>query len=366
MKFRKITLVQTSIADYREKFIDSCFDHAEANKINFTILTGPEYFEQSTKTSERIITNKSTTLIKNKFLLGRKILIQAIPFKEIISPDVVICELNPRIINTWLTLLLRKAFGKPTVLWGHAWGRNGPTSKTEPIRKVLRNLSSSLLLYTETQKKQLEKLTNYNGKIFVAPNSLYLESEIKNVYSEDSGSIVYVGRLVSSKKVSFLIEGCKNFLTQNPQCSLEIVGSGDQAALLKKLAHDRGIGNQVVFHGHISNRETLEKIYSRSFVSISPGYVGLSITQSISFGIPMLVSKNENHSPELEALKPGFNGDFFETDSVESLSKKISDFYEKKAYFSKTSDLIANDCKAKYSVEYMVKGFYDSAMQQKP
>ncbi|MDH8179555.1 glycosyl transferase, partial [Klebsiella pneumoniae] len=76
----------------------------------------------------------------------------------------------------------------------------------------------------------------------------------------------------------------------------------------------------------------LKEIYSKSFVSISPGYVGLSITQSLSFGVPMLVSKDENHSPELEALQTGLNGGFFNTNDPQSLADEILKYFHGRQY----------------------------------
>lgn len=49
------------------------------------------------------------------------------------------------------------------------------------------------------------------------------------------------------------------------------------------------------------NNEDIYDVYANALVSVSPGYVGLSLTQSLSFGVPMLIAIDEAHVPEIDA-----------------------------------------------------------------
>lgn len=365
MNGSRIILVQTAIADYRDKFIEHCIERSESLQVDFKIFSGLEYFENTTRTSKYIISRNTTKVFRNLFILKRKVLLQALDYFSIFRADVVVCELNPRIINTWVTVWVRRLLGKRTVLWGHAWGRAGRGSKTEWLRNILRKSADALLLYTYAQKGEVIKHIG-DGEYYVAPNSLYRLSDLENVYSKHSKSILYVGRLVSSKKVDFLVRSASLFIQENPEVVLEIVGDGTEKSNLMSLAKALGIEDKVLFHGHISDRDQLKTIYSRAFVSVSPGYVGLSITQSFSFGIPMLVSKHEAHSPELEALKENFNGDFFLTDNELSLRDMLHRYYQNREEYCLRSNGVVEDCGARYSVEKMVEGFYASIFGSKP
>ena len=57
------------------------------------------------------------------------------------------------------------------------------------------------------------------------------------------------------------------------------------------LALDLGIDRDVIFYGHVSEPSELRSVYGASVASLSPGYVGLSVTQSLGFGVPMIVSR---------------------------------------------------------------------------
>ena len=101
--------------------------------------------------------------------------------------------------------------------------------------------------------------------------------------------------------------------------------------------------------------------YKHALFSVSPGYVGLSITQSFGFGVPMLISEKEHHSPEIDAARLGFNSKFFITDNIDDLAFNILDFYTHKKDWIKERKLINEECKDLYSIESMTKTFLNIA-----
>jgi glycosyltransferase involved in cell wall biosynthesis len=140
---------------------------------------------------------------------------------------------------------------------------------------------------------------------------------------DEVDSILYVGRLVEKKKVRLLLEGYiraqkDSLLAENIR--LVFVGAGTERQHLEARAEEAGVAHKVQFTGHVSDIAKLRDYYRRAICSVSPGYVGLSATQSFSFGVPMLIARDEFHSPEIEACKEGFNAGFFESDDVNALS----------------------------------------------
>ena len=353
----RIALLQTCIADYRDHFIRLALVCPD---VDLKIFVGEEYFEASTRTSAFVLKNKATTRITNFFIFNRRLCFQNIPFRELIKSDVVVFELNPRLISNWPLLLIRKLLGKRNVLWGHAWSRSGPDSRTEVFRHMMRQLADGLIFYTQDQLKQFnQRYSDFIGKnLTVAPNSLYPLEDIESVQG-DRDCFVYVGRLVKTKKVELLVRAfataCDSF---NEKCSLIIVGDGPERDFLQSLAENLGVVDRIEFKGHVSDLGQLKQLYSRSLMSVSPGYVGLSITQSFAFGVPMIVAESEPHSPEIEAFIEGDNGLFFKSDSVEDLEEKLRLVYHNAQAWKSKASGIAKDCRMRYSVEKMVEGFY--------
>ena len=71
------------------------------------------------------------------------------------------------------------------------------------------------------------------------------------------------------------------------------------------LVEELGIGDKVNFAGWIDNPDSLRQFYSKAFCSASPAFAGLGLTQSLGFGVPMVVADDEPHSPEIELESTG-------------------------------------------------------------
>ena len=348
---KKLVIIQTTVPDYRKNFFDYLYESLP-NK--FVLYGGDEYFETSTKSDENIRKNK----VGNHFLFGRKFLFQTKIWHLLFKDIVLVLELNPRIISNWIFLLIRYILKKETVLWGHAWSRKGVNSKTDWLRNTMRRLSSRIIVYTNKQKEELqEKMPT--KKIEAAPNAVLKSEEIKLfTHTNDINNLIYVGRLTKAKKPFYLVDFFyKNISILPKEVKLLLVGDGEEKEKIQKFVREKKIEERVLIKGHISDYEQLKKMYSQSLFSVSPGYIGLSVTQSFGFGVPMLVSENENHSPEIEAVIPNKNALYYKTDDVVDFGKNLQQiFKDKEIWINKRAEII-QFCKEKYTVEAMGKTF---------
>ena len=101
----------------------------------------------------------------------------------------------------------------------------------------------------------------------------------------------------------------------------------------------------------------LSDFYGRSIASVSPGYVGLSLTQSLGFGVPMVIARDEPHSPEIEAAIEGFNCLFFAPATVEALRDAMVAIAGDADTWVARRAAIAEESRRNYSVETMTDGF---------
>ncbi|MAD97802.1 MAG: hypothetical protein CMB99_10795 [Flavobacteriaceae bacterium] len=349
---KKLIIIQTVTPDYRAQFFRTL---EEGLKDRYKLYGGDVYFQKSIKSSELI----KKISIKNHFFLGRKFLFQTGIWHLLFLNHVLVMSLNPRVISNWLFLLVRRLLGKEIVLWGHAWPRHGKESKSDKVRSLMRKLATSIIVYTNQQKKELEAKMP-NKKIYSAPNALVSKSEMTtNQASSEITNILFVGRLTKEKKPYFLLQSFAEHINQFPkETKLLFVGEGEEKKEMEKFIIQNKVEERVKLHGHISDYQELKALYSSSLFSVSPGYVGLSLTQSLGFGVPMLVSRNENHSPEVEALNE-FNSLFFETDDIHSCGRTMLKVFSEKKDWVQRRSKIMTACKANYSVENMTQTFID-------
>lgn len=349
---KKLIILQTVIPDYRGKV----FSYIDTISINsFELYGGRRHFEKSIKSDEKI---KIRIKVKNHFLFYRRLLFQTGMWNIVVKKNTMVLEMNPRIISNWLILLTRKVLRRKTILWGHAWPRAGSKSKTDIVRNLMRILADEIVVYTKTQKKELQN--KMPDKIInSAPNSVFYKSEMEVTQNKESiNNIIYVGRLTKTKKAFFLTKAFHKILPKlPPEANLIIVGDGEEKSEIENYINKHKLLERVKVKGHVSDYNKLKEMYNSSLVSASPGYIGLSVTQSFGFGVPMIVSRDEKHSPEIEAVKEHKNSIFFNTNSIDSLSNEIFNFYRSKDYWINKRGQICEFCKQNYSVEKMAEVF---------
>ena len=350
---RKLIILQTVTPDYRASF----FKHLRiALSEKFELYGGNRYFEKSVISDISI--NKIN--IRNHFLIKRKLLFQTGIWHLLFRDVVLVLELNPRILSNWILLFYRKITGKQTILWGHAWSRKGKHSNTDWLRNYMRKMATTIIVYTNKQQTELQKRMP-SKKILTAPNAIFETFKMQSSsLHEGCINIIYVGRLTAQKKPMFLVKAFEKGYSKLPNNSkLYLVGEGEEKEKIVSYLKRKNLENRIIIKGHISDYDELKELYDKSFFSISPGYAGLSITQSFGFGVPMLISKNENHSPEIEAVVLNENALFYKTDNFDSFIETLNKAHLKRDYWNSQRPSIVSFCKKRYSTESMGKVFID-------
>ena len=350
----KFIILQTVTPSYRNKF----FDYLRgALKDDFQLYSGDCYFEKSV-TSD--LTYSKRNKITNFFFLNRMFLFQFGMWSIIFRKNILVLEMNPRIISNWIILIIRKTLNRKTVLWGHAWPRAGKNSFSDKIRHLMRLMGNIIIVYTKTQQKEL-LIKMPNKKIYFASNSLYQISEMKTNHTKSLiNNMIYVGRLTRSKKPFLFIKSFHAIFNKLPKnTKLYLVGDGPEKQKISEYIKQNNLNTRIELYGHVDDYKTLKQLYFSSLFSISPGYIGLSVTQSFGFGVPMIVSKHENHSPEIEAVKEGENAIYFQTDNVDNLCEKILHMYEFRDKWIDKRKNIVKDCQTNYSIEVMCSPFIE-------
>ena len=302
--------------------------------------------------------------VQNVYLLGGRFLWQAGCVRNLIDEDVAILNGNMRILSNLWVQLRRKWLGRRTILWGHAEGQN---SLAATLRGLYLRCSDGFISYTESQGQQLRERYPFL-KVWVAANACVSAADCVPVEAthDELDSILYVGRLVEDKKVRLLLEGYIHAQKDSlfaEHIRLVFVGAGEERQHLEALAQQAGVADKVDFAGHVSDIVELRDYYRRAICSVSPGYVGLSATQSFSFGVPMLIARDEFHSPEIEACKKGFNAVYFESDCPYSMALGLRYLWDNKAVFLSKRQEVADWTAANYSFDNMRDTFIDVVTQ---
>lgn len=283
-------------------------------------------------------------------------------WSRVIKAEVAILDLNPRSLSAWILLLLRRGLGRRTLLWGHLHPRSGAGSRTKALREKMRSLGHGTILYG--YDSVVPALTSLPANpVWVAPNSLYdAEEMLPAQLDSDSNRFVYVGRLVGEKKVHLAIRAIERLVQAGRNVGLDIVGQGEDESMLRDLAYELRVSANVTFHGQMADPVDLFNVYSRSVAALSPGYAGLSLTQSVGFGVPILVAREEPHAPEIELARLG-GVEFFESDDVDSLAQTMLGALEHAG--TQDRKALSERVRGAYSAAAMAEGLI-RALQEAP
>jgi len=343
-----VTVVQTTLPGYRTPFFE------ELSRVlgsRLALFSGDEDWYPDVRHVNEVPHRRA----HNVFLARRRLLWQRGTLKPLLAAEVAVLDLNPRILSAWVAVLGRRLTGRRTVLWGHAWPRRGEGSWTDRVRSAMRRLAGAVVVYTETEARALRAHTR-GIEITAAPNALYPRDVLgAAVAQEPPTSLLFVGRLSPSKRVGVLIDA---FLlaedTLPADVRLVIVGEGSERAALERRAAGSG---RVDFEGHVSSVDALRELHARAIASVSAGEVGLSIVQSLGFGVPMVVARGEDHGPEIEAALEGENSVYFQPTDATALAAAMSAVVRDREHWLGRRQAIADWTGDRYSIEVMVDSF---------
>lgn len=245
-----------------------------------------------------------------------------------------------RCISTWLFLLFAKFYPRKMVyLWTHGW--YGKESKMERLmKKFFFSLPDGIFLYGNYAKQLMVNEGFKEDKLFVIHNSLNYDAHValrdqmsispiyKNRFNNDAPNLMFVGRLTPVKKLEMVLEAMALNRKQGKNYNLTLIGNGEQREALERFAHELNLQDNVWFYGSCYDEKVLSELIYNADLCVSPGNVGLTAIHSLVFGTPVLTHNNFSlQMPEFEAVREGETGSFFEYDNVESLSKKLKEWF---------------------------------------
>jgi len=350
MKSDELAIYLTVLPFYRQACMETLTD-LSPNPV--ALFAGPHQLGGSVRTGigkELYTPLRSLTVLNRAFFLTGH-------WNHAVRARSLILDLNPRCLSAWILLGLRRVLGKRTLVWGHLHPRAGASSRTAGLRRLMRSLAHGTVLYgynsVQPARQELP-----NQPVWVAPNALYNETHLTPpLRQSEANQILYVGRLVTEKKVDLLIRAFASFARINEDARLTIIGEGEERPALEELARRLECSARIEFMGAVTSVANLRNAYARARFSVSPGYVGLSLTQSLGFGTPMLVANDEPHAPEIELER--FGGVFrFTENDPEALAAGMNNLWLNDEIPSRES--LAASVRKFYSAETMAQGLLSS------
>ena len=206
---------------------------------------------------------------------------------------------------------------------------------------------------------------------FFVSNSNFIGQRIRKFYHRDAVTIypgaklnpkptieipddyyLVVSRFVYYKRIDLAIRACVNLKKR-----LVIIGSGDEAKTLRKLA-----GPMVTFKGNLSDEEVQETfLHAKAFLFPGEEDFGLTPVEAQSAGVPVLAF---GKGGALETVKDGKTGLFFYEQTTESLVECINRFENEGVSFSRNEIQQYSKAFSQEAFRETFKAYVDQCLKQ--
>lgn len=209
------------------------------------------------------------------------------------------------------------------VWWGIVKSSNQLGNK---IRARLLKNKANVIFYTKDGLDYFRNMGLDATNFQFCNNSVEIKERIKAYEHDIKDSLLFVGSLNARKQNDVLIKAFYNVKDKIPEeVKLNIVGAGVEEEILKELVSKLNLNERVVFHGAINDTSILQNFYKRAICSISFGQAGLSVLQSLGYGVPFVTKSNAISGGETSNIHHLNNGILCE-DFMGSLEEYITKF----------------------------------------
>lgn len=167
-----------------------------------------------------------------------------------------------------------------------------------------------IVFYTErSQQWAIQNKLVSADKAFWANNTIDT-IEIRKHYNyqlppENELNLLFIGRLISSKRIPDLIRYFSVLKNKCPNLKLDIIGDGPENTLIEAATKS---DSDISWHGTIIDEAKIAPIMKKASLVFIPGHSGLSINHAFAYGRPYITLQGPSHAPELDYIDEGENG----------------------------------------------------------
>lgn len=229
-------------------------------------------------------------------------------------PEAVIVGGGPRCLSAWRLPSVCHGMGIAPICWSKIHSFSGlPAPLTTVVKGGLYRRYDRAIVYGDASKAELIRLGYPEARIHVAHNTI----DVGRIFEQgeaiaargralaeaagvaDKRLIVCVGRMDADKRQGDLLAAWPALQTLIPDAALVLVGGGPDLESREAQAHALDpTGQRVVVTGRVPEGDDYAWLSAAS-VAISPGAVGLSINQSLAFGVPTVIADEPGADGEI-------------------------------------------------------------------
>lgn len=248
--------------------------------------------------------------------------------------DAVIFLGNSAFLSTWVAAAISRLRKTPVLFWTIGWHRPDRSLVKRWVRNAFYGLADQLLLYG-VDGLQIGIAMGYPARKITVIGNSYASKTGEDSYREDNSaaleaslpphggeSVGAVVRMNHEKRLDMLIDAVMLLRSGGRDVGVILTGQGPALTELKERAVRLGV--PLFTTGPVYSGQGLDLVYDRLAVTVLPERAGLTVTQSMIYGRPVVtVNDPYRQVPEFRAVVPGETGELYEPGDIAGLSEAI-------------------------------------------
>lgn len=219
---------------------------------------------------------------------------------------------------SWLKYCTLRWFNKKKKVVFHTLGVSADYNKGydqkkgwDRIRSFFYKRASALAFYTDYPIKKYEKFGIPKERMFVAPNTVYVEPIEREIKKD---SILMIGTLYKEKGLQILLDAYLKLKDLDSLPPLYIVGSGPDYEVIKEWIKKNEMEDIIHLEGPVYEVSKKSKYFAKALACISPKQAGLTVLESMGYGVPFITSRNAITGGEVFNVHNDIDGIIYDND----------------------------------------------------
>lgn len=173
----------------------------------------------------------------------------------------------------------------------------------------IKRRADALVFYSDYPiKKYLDKGFS-RDMLFVANNTVEVHQSSSDECVINKDSILFIGTLYMQKGIAFLLEEyLKAYNINNSIPTLNLVGGGKELDLVHMWVKKHNMEHKINVCGPIYDLKEKSNYFARAYATFSPIQAGLSVLESMGYGVPFVTTKTAITGGEIFNIENGING----------------------------------------------------------